>query len=505
MMHSATLISAFVAILSGKPTKAVENGLAVTPQMGWNAYNAFGCTSDEDLLLSSGQQVVALGFKDLGYTYVVQDDCWSAGRNSTGHLQANTTKFPNGMSYIAEKLHEMGLGFGIYSDAGSLTCGQYVGSLGNEVIDAQTWASWGVDYLKYDNCFNEGQSGTPLITFNRYKAMATALNATGRPILYSMCNWGEDFPWKWAQTVANSWRMSGDIFDTFDRPDQSCPCSGDEGIDCALPGFHCSMMNILNKVANFPDKGISGAWNDMDMLEVGNGGMTDEEYVTHFSFWAALKSPLIMSNNLQKITPSGYSILSNPAVLAVSQDPGSSPAFRRWRYFVNDTDEFGQGEIQMWSSSLSGGDTLVLLLNAGNSEREMNATLVDIFWNSGPGGTAPQVSQTWDVYDLWGNRMDNATAEQIIEAANQTVTSNLTSSVDPSSIGAQFRYNATAMGGYATGLAQNLTVLLGKKIGVVEPHGSLNATVPRHGVGMFRLRLQSTDSKSGEALRHREL
>ena len=120
--------------------------------------------------------------------------------------------------------------------------------------------------MKYDNCYNEGQSGTPLITYNRYKVMSTALNATGRQILYSMCNWGKDYPWKWAQTVANSWRISGDIFDTFDKPDARCPCSGDEGIDCALPGWHCSMMNIINKVASFADKAIPGAWNDLDLL-----------------------------------------------------------------------------------------------------------------------------------------------------------------------------------------------------------------------------------------------
>ena len=120
--------------------------------------------------------------------------------------------------------------------------------------------------MKYDNCFNEGQSGTPLITYNRYKTMANALNATGRPMLYSMCNWGEDFPWKWAQTVANSWRITGDVFDTFDRPDKACPCSNEQGIDCALPGFRCSIMNVVNKIANYPDKGINGAWNDMDLL-----------------------------------------------------------------------------------------------------------------------------------------------------------------------------------------------------------------------------------------------
>ncbi|KAH8111511.1 alpha-galactosidase/alpha-n-acetylgalactosaminidase [Phellopilus nigrolimitatus] len=471
---------------------AIDNGLAITPQMGWNTWNSFGCDSDQDLLLSTAQKIVDLGLRDVGYNYVLQDDCWSAGRNSTGHLQADTTKFPDGMASIADKIHDMQLKFGIYSDAGSLTCGQYMGSLGNETIDAQTWASWGVDYLKYDNCYNEGQSGTPLITSARYRAMAS-----GRHILYSMCNWGEDFPWKWAQTVANSWRMSGDITDTFDRPDSTCPCTGDQGIDCALPGFACSTMNILNKVASFPDKGINGAWNDMDMLEVGNGGMTDVEYVTHFSMWVALKSPLIMGNDLRNITPATLSILSNPAVLAVSQDPDVRPAFRIWRYAVGDTDAFGQGEIQMWSASLSGGDALVVLLNAGAAKRQMNATLVDIFWRSGPGGRATQVGQAWDVYDLWANRMDDATAQQIINAA-----ANRSAAADPSTIGTQFRYNATAMGGYAAGLAQNSSVLLGKKIGVVQPHGSLTATVPAHGVGMFRLRLHSSD---GDTPSHREL
>lgn len=228
--------------------------------------------------------------------------------------------------------------------------------------------------------------------------------------------------------------------------------------------------------------------------------MTDDEYIAHFSLWAALKSPLIMGNDLRKITPSTLSILSNSAVLAISQDTGSRPAFRRWRYFVDDVDQFGQGEIQMWSALLSGGDALVILLNAGNKEREMNATLVDIFWDSAPLGNPPQASKAWDIYDLWGNRMDNDTAEQIIAAANQTASGN-TTNTDPDTIGINFRYNSTANGGYAAGLAQNLTVLLGKKVGVVQPHGRVTATVPRHGAGVFRLREQA----SSDALKHQEL
>ena len=228
--------------------------------------------------------------------------------------------------------------------------------------------------------------------------------------------------------------------------------------------------------------------------------MTDDEYKTHLTMWSALKSPLIMGNDLRVISPETLSILSNPAILAISQDPGSRPAFRRWRYFVDDTDEFGQGEIQMWSASLSGGDRFVALLNAGNSEREMNATLVDIFWDVMPIGNSAQANQAWDVYDLWANRMDNDTAQQIITAANQVASGNSTG-VDPNTIGTDFRYNATALGGYTAGLAQNASALLGRKVGSVGPRGTLTATVPRHGIGAFRLRQQA----SSQAVQHQEL
>jgi len=228
--------------------------------------------------------------------------------------------------------------------------------------------------------------------------------------------------------------------------------------------------------------------------EVGNGGMDDDEYVAHFSLWAAIKSPLIMGNDMRTITPSTLSILLNPAVLAISQDPGSRPADRQWRYAVSDKDQYGMGEIQMWSGSLSNGDMSVVLLNAGNTAREMNASLVDIFWSGGPGGTAGQVKQAWDIYDLWANRMDNATAARLIAAANGT------SGEDPTTIGVQYRYNATAMGGYAAGLAQGLPVLLGKKVGIIEPYGTFNATVARHGVRLFRLRQVETAGRKRDEL-----
>ena len=252
------------------------------------------------------------------------------------------------MAYVGGQLHSMGLGFGMYSSAGKFTCAQYAGSLGHETQDAQTFASWGVDYLKYDNCYNEGQEGTALISYNRYKTMSDALNATGRPILYSMCNWGQDNPWDWAQTIANSWRMSGDIYDSFDRPDVRCPCTT---YDCSLQGFHCSVTNILNKAAPVLQKSQPGAWNDLDGLEVGNSGMTDDEYKAHFSMWyvcpsllgssqesyvpdldvhrALVKSPLIMGSDITSMTAETLSIYSNAAIIAVNQDPlGMVRSFR---------------------------------------------------------------------------------------------------------------------------------------------------------------------------------
>ncbi|KAI4130612.1 MAG: hypothetical protein LQ347_003309 [Umbilicaria vellea] len=436
--------------------------------------------------------MVDYGLRDLGYHYVILDDCWSSGRTPNGTLQANATKFPNGMAAVADQIHNMGLGYGMYSSAGAMTCAQYPGSLGVEKQDASTFASWGVDYLKYDNCYNEGQYGTALISYSRYNAMSQALNATGRSILYSMCNWGQDQPWNWAQTMANSWRISGDVYDSFDRPDDRCPCTDQEGNNCQLPGFHCSIMNIVNKAAYIGSKAQPGAWNDMDMLEVGNGGMTDDEQITHFTMWAILKSPLIIGTNVPAMSPQALSIYSNPAVIAINQDPAGSEVKRNWRYFVNDTDQYGQGEIQLWTGSLANGDYVVCLLNAGNSPRSMNATLTEIFFDessAGSVGPAPQLMQQWDVYDLWANRISNATAMAIINnnstsGSNYTVMNNKNSTT---------RYNATEIS-YAQGLAMNATALFGSKVGSVSPMGTLTAEVAGHGVALFRLRSQGTPS-----------
>lgn len=280
--------------------------------------------------------------------------------------------------------------------------------------------------------------------------------------------------------------MSGDITDSFDRPDPRCPCTGDEGYDCALPGFHCSAMNILNKVAAYVDKGIPGSWNDLDMLEVGNGGMTDAEYVTHFTMWAAVKSPLIMGNDIRILSNKSLSILTNPAILAISQDPSGSSAVRRWRYYLpsgNSTTTLD--EVQMWSGNLAHGDYVVILLNAGSKPRTLSATLADIFVDSG-GARSTQAKSSWDVYDLWANRMSDEVAQSIIDA-NSTAAANVTG----------VYWNATQMS-YEEGISNNETVLLGKMVGTVQAGGKVQALVESHGVKAYRLRLSSATRKRDE-------
>ncbi|KAI4183094.1 MAG: hypothetical protein L6R41_005590 [Letrouitia leprolyta] len=484
ILHIVTALVAWVLLSVSALGSTSYDGLAKTPQMGW----AYGCDIDADTLLETAQKMVDFGLRDLGYQYVILDDCWSnRERSDNGSLVANSTKFPDGMKAVADQIHDMGLLFGMYSSAGMYTCAQYPASLDHEEQDAQTFADWGVDYLKYDNCYNQGREGTSQLTFDRYNSMSEALNKTGRPIFYSMCNWGRDYPWNWAQTMANSWRISGDIYDSFDRPDDRCPCTT---YDCTLPGFHCSVMNILGKVAPIVDKGQPGAWNDLDALEVGNGGMSDDEYKAHFSMWAMVKSPLIIGTNIPKMTASTYSILANPAVIAISQDSAGTAAVRIWKRPA-DVDEYEQGEQSLWVMSLSGGDYAIALLNAGNTSMEMSATLEDIFIDkatTGGGATKGSLpsSSGWDIYDLWANRMDDMTANAILQG-NATMT---TSAANSTTV-----YNATQTP-YADGIKANSTALLGVKTSSVPAMGTVSAMVPRHGIALYRLRKQEAGSQS---------
>ncbi|MGH6653716.1 MAG: glycoside hydrolase family 27 protein, partial [Actinocrinis sp.] len=290
----AGLVAAPLAgvVAQAAPAAALGNGLAATPQMGFNDWNAYGCNVSESLIKSTALAMHNDGMQAAGYQYVNIDDCWmTSSRNSAGRLVPDPNKFPDGISGTAAYVHSLGLKLGIYEDAGTATCAGYPGSLGHESADAQSFASWGVDYLKYDNCNN---TGVPAQT--RYNAMRDALAATGRPILFSLCSWGQESVWTWGANDGNSWRSTDDINASYS-----------------------SMLSIFQRnVALAPYAG-PGHWNDPDMLEIGNG-MSATEDQSEFSLWAEMAAPLVSGTNIANASPTTLSILTNKAVIAVDQD-----------------------------------------------------------------------------------------------------------------------------------------------------------------------------------------
>ncbi|WP_406252075.1 NPCBM/NEW2 domain-containing protein [Streptomyces atratus] len=274
------------------------NGLALTPPMGFNNWNSTHCRTefDESMVKGIADIFVEKGLKDAGYRYVNLDDCWAKPqRNAEGKLEADPQRFPNGIKEVADYVHSKGLKIGIYTSAGTKTCASvgFPGALGHEYSDAQQFADWGIDYLKYDNCNNQGVDAK-----QRYTTMRDALAATGRPIVYSICEWGENKPWEWAGELGNLWRTTGDINDSW-----------------------ASMLSIMKKNLPLAAAAGPGHWNDPDMLEVGNGGMTDTEYRTHFSMWSVMAAPLLIGSDLRKASTETFEILSNHEVIAVDQDP----------------------------------------------------------------------------------------------------------------------------------------------------------------------------------------
>jgi alpha-galactosidase len=295
LVASATVTG---TVLTSSPAAAKDATLSLTPPMGFNNWNAFGCDVSADLIMQTADAIVATGLQDAGYEYVNIDDCWAElERDSEGRLVPDDVKFPDGISAVADYVHGLGLKLGIYADAGTDTCAGYPGSLGYEEIDAQTFADWGVDYLKYDNCFNNSD-GSQQDYINRYQAMEDALDATGRPIVYSICEWGSSAPWEWAGDVGHLWRTTGDIQDNWE-----------------------SLRDIISRNLPLAEAAGPGHWNDPDMLEVGNGGMTQTEYQTHFSMWAVMAAPLLIGSDLRDVSQETLDILLNEDVIAVDQDP----------------------------------------------------------------------------------------------------------------------------------------------------------------------------------------
>src|SRR4051794_8070808 len=340
-----TLGAAAAVTAASPPAAALDNGLARTPPMGFNDWNAFGCNVDEQLIKQTADYFVTSGLKDAGYKYVNIDDCWlEKQRSADGHLVPDPVKFPDGIKGTADYVHSKGLKLGIYEDAGTQTCAGYPGSLGHEQTDANDFAAWGVDYLKYDNCNN--QSDGSLADYQaRYTAMRDALANTGRKIVYSICEWGVNDPATWAGDVGNLWRTTGDISDNWN-----------------------SLKSIIEQNAPLAPYAHPGAWNDPDMLEVGNGGMTDTEYKTHFSLWAEMAAPLLIGTDLRKATAETLAIYSNKDVIAVDQD----------KLGVQGQVIASHGGLMVFNKPLANGDRAVALYNSTDAPARVSTTAAQI-------------------------------------------------------------------------------------------------------------------------------
>ena len=316
---------------------ALDNGLARTPPMGWNSWNHFHCNVSAQLIRETADAMVSGGLRDAGYQYVVIDDCWQVARDRAGRLVADSARFPGGIKPLADYVHSKGLKFGIYTDAGRLTCQGRPGTYGSEEIDARTFAEWGVDYVKEDWCNSEGLDAP-----TQYAKFRDALAKAGRPIVFSICEWGSNQPWEWGPRTGNLWRTTGDIGDRW-----------------------ASMIAILDLSSQHGHAASPGAWNDPDMLEVGNGGMTDDEYRAHFSLWAVIAAPLMAGNDVRTMTAVTRDMLTNKEVIAVDQDSLGVQGM-----LVQEP----APDLQVWSKPLADGSRAVVLLNRSGLQTVITAS-----------------------------------------------------------------------------------------------------------------------------------
>jgi alpha-galactosidase len=352
---------------AARPARPLENGLARTPPMGWNSWNHFGCDVSARLVRETADAMVASGMRDAGYQYLVIDDCWQVARDASGRLVADSVRFPEGIKPLADYVHARGLKFGIYTDAGRRTCQGRPGTYGHEEQDARTFAAWGVDYVKEDWCYAEGLDAP-----TQYAKFRDALASAGRPIAFSICEWGSHTPWAWGPRTGNLWRTTGDIEDNWN-----------------------SMLANLDMSGQHASAAGPGAWNDPDMLEVGNGGMTDDEYRAHFSMWAIMAAPLIAGNDVRSISAATKEILMNREVIAVDQDSlGAQGTLVGER----------SPELQIWMKPLADGARAVALLNRSALQTVISAS----WWRLQLSGPA-RVRDLWAHADL-GTETDHVSA-----------------------------------------------------------------------------------------------
>jgi alpha-galactosidase len=333
-----------------------ENGLAKTPPMGWNSWNHFGGAVDDKIVRETADALVSSGMAAAGYIYVNIDDTWEGGRDAQGNIVPNQ-KFLD-MKALANYVHGRGLKLGIYSSPGTRTCGGYEGSYGHEEQDARTFASWGIDYLKYDWC-SAARVYQDTDVRATYQKMGTALVNSGRPIVYSFCEYGMGDVWTWgAKAGGNVWRTTGDIKDNWR-----------------------SMSEIGFNQSRLAPYAGPGHWNDPDMLEVGNGGMSSTEYKTHFSLWSLLAAPLMAGNDLRNMSADTSEILTNHEVIAVDQDILGKQGGRIFR----------RDRVEVWAKPLHDGSRAVGIFN-----RSGEANAVKFSWAEFGLTTKPSALR-----DLW--------------------------------------------------------------------------------------------------------
>ena len=370
LMHAAPAFSQEVldpdpnTLAPSKDPKRQANGLALTPPMGWNSWNKFACNVNEQVVRDTADAIASNGMKEAGYEFVVIDDCWHGTRDENGFITEDKTRFPSGLKALADYIHSKGLKFGIYSDAGTKTCGGRPGSQGHEYQDAIQYARWGVDYLKYDWCSTGVRNAE-----EAYALMSDALRATGRPIVFSLCEWGNSKPWLWASKIGNLWRTTGDITDKW----------------VGKHGYSWGVASIVDMNEPLWPYAGPGHWNDPDMLEVGNGGLTDTEYRSHFSLWALMAAPLIAGNDVANMSPETRAILLNRDVIAVNQDSLGKQGHRIAK----------NGDLEVWSKPMADGGRAVLLFNRGTTPARI-----------GTDWTALGLPATvrMQVRDLWAHR-----------------------------------------------------------------------------------------------------
>ena len=339
------LLAAVLTVLTSTSFAQKFEELAQTPPMGWNSWNTFQTNIDLPLLKGMVDTYVSSGMKDAGYQYFVLDDGWMAmERDKDGNLVADPKKFPNGMKEFSDYVHSKGLKFGIYNCAGTKTCAGYPGTRGYEYQDARLYASWGVDYLKFDWCSSDGINAR-----EAYTTMSKAIRAAGRPMIFSLCEWGQNKPWRWAKNVGQLWRTTGDIWAGFDK-------NLNKGTWTAS-----SVLAILDQQDSIRQYAGPGHWNDPDMLEVGNG-MKYNEDKAHFSLWCMLAAPLMAGNDLRNMSAQTTAILTNKDIIALDQDVLGIEAFR---YYAFDG-------IEIWVKPLANNELAVCFLNRSGRTQEVS-------------------------------------------------------------------------------------------------------------------------------------